>query len=514
MPDILAPDEALSALSARNVIDRQAEIRGGAPFCLFPETGLQMTYGDLKRRAAGYAAFLASSGVQPGQSVAYMGGNGYASLMALLGCLYGGYRWTPVNLVSGPEAMAYVLEHSEARLLLLDPEQAELWQSVQQAGAPDLTVIDSPGDSGPEMAEIAESEADAIPRPGPDADGLLMYTSGTTGRPKGVRLSQGNLLAGGDNTRVAHRLGAADRALCVLPLYHINAYCVTVMAPLLSGGSIVLPRKFSTRQFWSWVDEHACSWASIVPTLISYLLQDEAGPSRPDGRLRFVRSASAPLAPEMHHQFEERFQVPMIETMGLTEASAQILSNPLPPLPRKIGSPGIAFGNDVRIHDENGVACAPGTEGEIQIRGANIMREYLKNPEATGDAFTDDGWFRSGDLGRFDEDGFVFVTGRLKELIIKGGENIAPREIDDVLYAHPGVIEAAAFAAPDDNYGQTVEACVVVNDGGYTEQELLELCRDKLGPFKAPDKVHFRDSLPKGPSGKIQRMKLSDLIYP
>jgi acyl-CoA synthetase (AMP-forming)/AMP-acid ligase II len=215
----------------------------------------------------------------------------------------------------------------------------------------------------------------------------------------------------------------------------------------------------------------------------------------------------------MHAAFETRFGIPIIETMGLTETAAQILSNPLPPGIRKIGSPGLPFGNEVIIGDENLKEVSRGQEGEILVRGPNVLREYLKNKEATAEAITSKGWLRTGDLGRMDEDGYVYVTGRLKEMIIKGGENIAPREIDEALYCHPDVIEAAAFGVACDNYGQRVEAGVKLRDNSTIDADaLVEFCRDKLGEFKLPDRIYFLQDLPKGPSGKIQRIKLAEIV--
>jgi len=339
-----------------------------------------------------------------------------------------------------------------------------------------------------------------------------MYTSGTTGRPKGVVLTQASLVAGGANPAHAHALTSEDRALCVLPLYHINGLCVTVMGPLVSGGSVVLPPKFSVKSFWPTIRAQGCTWFSVVPTQISYLLHDET-PFEAIASLRFGRSASAPLSPDVQTAFEGRFGVPIIETMGLTETAAQILSNPLPPGTRKIGSPGVAIGNEVMIADKAQVEMPRGEEGEVLVRGANVMRCYRKNAQATAEALTPDGWLRTGDLGRMDADGYVTITGRLKELIIKGGENIAPREIDEALYTHPDVIEAAAFACPCERYGQRIEAGVMLSAGSAaTEATLIALCVERIGRFKAPDRVHVFPELPKGPSGKIQRIKLAALV--
>jgi acyl-CoA synthetase (AMP-forming)/AMP-acid ligase II len=294
------------------------------------------------------------------------------------------------------------------------------------------------------------------------------------------------------------------------------------MGSLVSESALVVPPKFSASSFWDTIRDNKCTWFSVVPTHISYLLHHAGSSDNPNaadtgadatGILRFGRSASAPLSPDVHAAFEKRFGIPIIETMGLTETAAQILSNPMPPGIRKIGSPGLPFGNEVIIGDANQKEVGREEEGEILVRGPNLLREYRKNKEATTEAITSEGWLRTGDLGRMDEDGYVYVTGRLKEMIIKGGENIAPREIDEALYSHPDVIEAAAFGVPCRDYGQRVEAGVKLReDADIDADALLEFCRDKLGEFKLPDRIHLLEELPKGPSGKIQRIKLAEIV--
>jgi acyl-CoA synthetase (AMP-forming)/AMP-acid ligase II len=227
-------------------------------------------------------------------------------------------------------------------------------------------------------------------------------------------------------------------------------------------------------------------------------------------KVRFGRSASAPLPPSLHAGFEEMFGVPIVETMGLTETSAQILSNPLPPQTNKYGSPGIAYGTQVKVVSRSGQEVERGIEGELLVKGTCVMRCYYKNPKATQEAIDDQGWLHTGDLAIMDEDDFCFITGRIKELIIKGGENIAPREIDDVLYTHPAIMEAAAFGIEDRHYGQEVAACVVLATGKETtELELIAFCESKLGRVKTPKHINFLHDLPKGPSGKVQRLKLA-----
>ena len=352
-----------------------------------------------------------------------------------------------------------------------------------------------------------------LPQIDEEDDALLIYTSGTTGDPKGVLLSHKNMVAGGQYTIAAHGLTAEDRALCSLPLYHINGQVVTVVAPLISGGSVVMPHKFSTANFWQLISEYRCTWFSVVPTIISYLTTatDLTDKNLNLDQLRFGRSASSALPPSLHKDFEKKFKVSIVETMGLTETAAPVFSNPMDPAKRKYGSPGLAVGNQARIIDKQGKELPHGIRGEIMIRGDNVMKGYYKAPDLTAQALDPNGWFHTGDLGYMDADGYVFVTGRIKELIIKGGENIAPKEIDEVLYRHPAVMEAAAVGIPDEHYGEEIMCCVVLKpDYTATEEELRCHCIEHLGEYKTPQKIEFMDELPKGPSGKIQRLKLSE----
>jgi len=327
-----------------------------------------------------------------------------------------------------------------------------------------------------------------------------------------VMLTQANLAANAGAIAAEHALHSGDRVLGVLPLYHINAFAVTMLAPLASGGSVAMAPKFSAARFWAQAAEHGCSWLNVVPTIVSYLLEGETPPREPLARLRFCRSASAALPPEHLRAFESRFGIGVIETMGLTETVAPSFSNPLDAARRKLGSVGRASGCEARIVDSAAQPVADGVTGEIAIRGPNVMRGYYKNAEATAAAFTADGWLRTGDLGHRDGDGFFFVTGRIKELIIKGGENIAPREIDEALLAHPAVLDAAAVGIPDKHYGQEILACVVLREGAACgEDELRAFCTARLGRYKTPKQLRFVGDLPRGPSGKVQRLKLADL---
>ncbi|MBY8977315.1 AMP-binding protein [Rhodobacteraceae bacterium NNCM2] len=492
--------------TVRDWLDHHADADGDRISHLFPETGETLTWAELRGTARAIAGHLTALGIAPGESVAQMLPNGRDAVLCMMGVLYGGFRMTPINLVAGADAISYALEHSEARFAFVGPEQRDLF--AQTAGEsvraiPVEGVIDWPEGAGTAPLHVVGTEDDA----------LLMYTSGTTGRPKGVVHSQASLLAGGWTTTLAHDLGPQDRALCILPVYHINGLCVTVIGPLVSGGSVAMCSRFSASRFWRQIEETEATWFSAVPTIISHLVHGEGMPGEAARqRLRFARSASSALAVEVQRAFEGRFGIPIVETMGLTETAAQILSNPLPPGVRKIGSPGIAYGNEAAILGPDLKPLPAGEVGEIAVRGPNVMRGYLKNPEATAGTFAEGGWLRTGDLGREDEDGYIFVTGRLKELIIKGGENIAPREIDEALYSHADVVEAAAFARQCDRYGERVEAAVRLAEGSQvTAAELAALCEARLGSFKCPDVIHVMSELPKGPSGKIQRLKLAGL---
>src|SRR6056300_665599 len=474
----------------------------GGIACIFPETNMTLTWQALNVAATGFACELTRLGAKKSESIAIVSPNGYDAMVAFYGAVIGGFRATMINLAAGRDAISYALEHSEARFAFVHESCQEIFKAANTTKIRTIP-IDQRCDAMP-LHDIA-----------PDDQALLMYTSGTTGKPKGVVHTHASLLAGGWSATIAHDLAPNDRGFCVLPIYHINGLFVTVMGALISGGSLTMISRFSASRFWQQADESKITWFSVVPTIISHLLHGQNEPSDAcKARLRFGRSASSALAVETQSAFEMRFGVPIIETMGLTETAAQILSNPLPPGVRKIGSPGIAYGCDIEIQDQHGSCVPPNTEGEIVVRGPNVMSEYLKNSTATSATFRD-GWLRTGDLAKMDTDGYVFVTGRLKELIIKGGENIAPREIDEILYTHPDVIEAAAFARPCKRYGETVEAAVrITPDSKLTEQDLLTLCTTGLGQFKAPNIVHFMDELPKGPSGKIQRMKLAELLPP
>lgn len=499
----------------KDFIDQRAEQDPNKIFLLAPEPGFSLTYGRLRKDSTTLGRHLVRLGLGKGDKVSYMLNNGYQTTRIFLGAMYSGFVIAPLNLLAQPSQLEYVLEHSDTKLVFYSQDQKEKLQAALDKLDRGIPTIRVDNDTENVFSPDQDPAGFDLPDVSEDDDAMLLYTSGTTGRPKGVVLSHKNMVAGGRYTAMAHELTPEDRALCTLPVYHINGAVVTVVAPLVSGGSVVMPHKFSKSRFWSLLSDYACTWFSVVPTIISYLHSstnfDEKELSLE--QLRFGRSASSALPIALHKGFEEKFKVSIIETMGLTETAAPVFSNPLDPSKRKYGSPGQAVGNEAMIVDNRFVEVPRGTCGEIMIRGDNVMKGYYKATGLTAQTVEADGWLHTGDLGYMDEDGFVFVTGRLKELIIKGGENISPREIDEVLYGHPAVMDAAAFGIADEHYGEEIMCCVVLKPCcQVTEEELRAHCLGLLGEFKTPKAIKFLHDLPKGPSGKIQRIKLRDIM--
>ena len=497
----------------RHYVDLQAATRPAAPYLIAPETGHVMTYAQLKTDAVELGRHLAGQGLVKGDKVALMLHNGYQTARLLVGVMYAGYMVAPLNLLAQPAQLAYVLDHSDTRLVFTSAELAERLRAALREVRRNIKVVVIDPDAVSIFADSSLPDAGLLPV-GENDDALLMYTSGTTGKPKGVVLSHRSVVAGGEFTSRAHELTAADRVMCALPLYHINGQIVTAVAPLVHGGSVVMPHRFSVTNYWETVAQYRCTWINVVPTIIAYLLNAPEPRSRglDLSAVKFCRSASAPLPPELHRAFEEKFGISIIETFGMTETNAPCFTNPYDRGKRKIGSPGQAFGNEGKVIDPaTGAAQPAGVVGELMVRGDNVMKGYYKDPENTAKTLEPDGWMHTGDLGYIDADGFVFVTGRIKELIIKGGENIAPREIDEALLKHPAVLEAAAVGMPDAHYGQEIMACVVLKPGMHcTLDELHAFSRQELGKYKTPKLIRLVDSLPKGPSGKVQRLKLLD----
>jgi acyl-CoA synthetase (AMP-forming)/AMP-acid ligase II len=502
------------------LINKQAQLKPNNIYA-FEETSRQaLTYEALLSSCAAVTQVIQKHGLQTGDTISVVMPNGMNTLRILLGAMWGGYCVNPVNLLSQLDQMRYVIEHSDCKLIISTPEWAEKLEAVLKGIPRSIellvtaeTMESLPGEiySSKEQLEIfsnfIESQVD------PQNPALLMYTSGTTGIPKGVLLTQAQLSHNALSIVAEHQLTECDRVLAVLPLYHINAFMVTMLAPLVSGGSLGLVPRFSAAQFWSQASTMACSWINLVPTMVSYLIEHPAPHLSVTTNIKFCRSASASLPPEHLQGFEKKFGIGVIETMGLTETAAPAFSNPLNRSERKLGSVGRQTGCEAAVIDDKFNLVTDGVTGEVVIRGNNVMAGYYKNPTATISSFTPDGWLRTGDLGHRDADGFFFITGRIKELIIKGGENIAPREIDEVLLRHPDVLDAAAVGIPDKHYGQEIMVCIVLRPERNTnETEIRTFCEVHLGKFKTPKMIYFVSELPRGPSGKVQRLKLPEFI--
>lgn len=506
--------------TVKDYIDRHAASDPDKVYLEAPECGRRMTWSSLQKLCVYVAAHLDAMGVEKGEKVAFLLGGGYWPTALFLGVMYSGRVIAALNARAGASQLSYTLAHSDSKALFISSTYREEFSAMLDEPGQNVPLVLTDEETGPDWPVEIQDAIAPLPDVREDDDAILIYTSGTTGKPKGVLLSHKNVIAGGENVAGAHELDASDKVLAVLPLYHINAQIVTVMAPLVSKGSLVMPRRFSASLFWGLIERYQCTWASLVPTIIAFLLEHyrRSKADRSDAeaelrfeKMRFIRSASAPLPLEHKREFEGAFGITVVDTMGLTETAGPILSNPMPPGPAKPGSPGKAYGNEARIVDTDGKVLGPFETGELMIKGNNVMKGYYKNPEATQAAFDGEGWLHTGDLAYRDEDGFFFVTGRIKELIIKGGENIAPREIDDVLHRHQAVHEAAAFGVPHPDYGQNVMAAVVLKTGCHAvEEELLAHCNDQLGRFKAPQRILILRELPKGPSEKILRTKLSE----
>jgi len=344
-----------------------------------------------------------------------------------------------------------------------------------------------------------------------DEVALVLHTSGTTSRPKMVPLTHGNLCASARNIGSTLELSESDLCLNVMPLFHIHGLVACVLASLAAGGCTICTRNFDASQFPGWLEVWKPSWYSAVPTMHQAILAHLQGQSLPtiDSTLRFIRSSSAALPPSVMAGLETTFRVPVLESYGMTEAAHQMASNPLPPRTRKPGCVGLPAGPEIAILDEAGARMDPGATGEIAIRGTNVTPGYHGNPEANSNAFHQ-GWLRTGDQGYFDPDGYLFITGRLKEQINRGGEKLSPREVDEVLLAHPMVMQAVAFAVPHPSLGEDVAAAVVLRAGGdCTEADLRTFVLDRLPAFKAPSRIIILPDIPRGPTGKIQRIGLA-----
>ena len=474
-----------------------------------PERGLSITYGELSESIGRIARSLASIGVKPGDRVALTLGNGPEIIVAFLGVVASGAGAAPLN-------PAYTLDEFGAYLDDLAP-QAMLFARGVESPAREacarrgIRCFELTGDARDLRIDGVSPEG-SVPASEPESIALLLHTSGTTSHPKGVPLRQRNLAASARVVAATYALGPDDVSHCVMPLFHVHGLVASTLATLSTGGTVVAPARFSAKSFWADTGRHGVTWYSAVPTIhrILLALAEQDGVPVEAAQLRFARSCSAALPQTLLASFEERMGVPLIEAYGMTEAAHQMTSNKLPPATRRPASVGVPTGVEVAILDDDWTPLDTGEIGEVCVRGAGLVDGYRDNPEATTAAFRD-GWFRTGDNGWLTSDGYLYLSGRIKELINRGGEKISPHEVEDAVLSHPLVVEAAAFAVPDEKYGEEVAVVVVVR--GEIEPSTLEAhCEERLASFKVPRRIIVVDAIPKGPTGKIQRRHMASFL--
>ncbi|MCY3647020.1 MAG: AMP-binding protein [Chloroflexi bacterium] len=472
--------------------------------------GRDATYADLRATVDALAGQLRGAGISANERVALVLPNGPGMAAAFLAAATAGTA-APLNPRYREEELSLSFQELGVRVVVAAADADEI------PAVPGVRRLDLQGD-GLDLTLTENGEpvpATTGPPPSPDDVALVLQTSGTTSRPKTVPLTHANLAVSAANIAESLALTAADRCLMVMPLFHIHGLIAGLLAPFSAGGAIACPGDFNAFRFFEWLDAFEPSWYTAVPTMHQLILSRASRHAETLVRtnLRFVRSSSAPLPPVVLERIEETFGAPMIEAYGMTEATHQMAAQPLPPGLRKPGSVGRATGVDLAILDPAGDLLPLGERGEVSIRGASVTAGYEAKPEANADAFTDAGWFRTGDEGYLDADGYLFLTGRLKELINRGGEKVAPREVEEVILRHPAVRQAVCFALPHATLGEDVAAAVIRNDGAeLAEAAVRDLCGEHLAPFKVPRTVIFVDEIPVGPTGKLQRIGLAERL--
>jgi acyl-CoA synthetase (AMP-forming)/AMP-acid ligase II len=471
--------------------------------------GARVSYAKLREQVQACADALAQAGVRRGDRVALVLPNGLESIVLFLAAASAGSA-APLNPGYKESEFRFYLEDTGARVLVVPRGGGE---AARKAASEKVVLMEAAADEAGRVAlgSIAAGSPRSHEAPGPDDEALVLHTSGTTSSPKQVSLRHRNLAFSAENIARTYKLMPIDVAMCVMPLFHIHGLMASTMATFYSGGTVVVPPAFDALTFWPVVAEHRATWYSAVPTMHQMLLLRNRG-ERPTGSeyLRFIRSSSSPLSGETMRQLESRFGAPVVEAYGMTEASHQMASNPLPPGERRPGSVGRATGIKIGVMDEAGSLLGADAQGEVVIRGPSVIDAYADNPEANEKSFTG-GWFRTGDQGVLDARGYLALVGRLKEMINRGGEKISPREIDDVLLQHPAVAEAVAFGVPHSGWGEEVAAAVVLK-GETTEKELIAFARARLADHKVPRKLFVVQQIPRTPTGKIQRRTVAETL--
>ncbi|WP_457329938.1 acyl--CoA ligase [Rhizobacter sp. P5_C2] len=478
-----------------------------------------LRYRELRRLIAETLARLNGLGIARNDRVAIVLNNGPEMATCFVACACG-VTSAPLNPAYRADEFEFYLSDLNAKALIV--ERGSVSPAIDVAAKLGVRVIDLVVHDGagagsfvlePRDGSIAASAAEPTWAE-PDDVSMVLHTSGTTSRPKIVPLSQRNLCASATNIRSTLAFTGADRGLNIMPLFHIHGLIAGVLAPLSAGSQVFCTPGFNALKFFGWMDEAKPTWYTAVPTMHQAILSRAGKNADVIKRhpLRFLRSSSSSMPPQVIRELEEVFGAPLIEAYGMTEATHQMASNPLPPKARKPGAVGLAAGPEVAIMAEDGSLLPAGGIGEIVIRGANVTRGYENNPKANAEGFTN-GWFRTGDQGTMDADGYLSLTGRLKEIINRGGEKVSPREVDEILMDHPAVAQVVCFGMPHPKLGEEVAAVVVLREGQpATERELQAFVSTRAADYKVPKKILFMDEIPKGATGKLQRIGLAQKL--
>jgi len=471
----------------------------------------EVTYQQLTDYMRAIACGLIKIGVKKGDNACLLIPNRPEFIYSFFGVMRAGAVAVPINTLLKGEEITYIVNNCEAEVIIVTDEHLDLFRSVKK-DCPRIKHVISTTDDDDVISfeELLNTPIDEgiLPTISEADHASIIYTSGTTGRPKGVILTHGNYVSDTRMMNEAVEMSTEDRFLCILPLFHVNAQVVTTLGPMYAGGSMVLMEGFSPKKFLPALERYGATAFSGVPTVYAILNNQPDAEQYDLSKLRFCVCGAAPMPVEVFNEFEKKYKAFILEGYGLSEATCASSVNPLGGK-RKIGSIGLPYKEQpMKIFDDNDNEVPPGTVGEIVIKGPNVMKGYYNNPEATAETLRN-GWLHTGDLGYVDEDGYFFIVGRKKEMIIRGGENIYPKEIEEVVYRHPAVREAAVVGLPDKVWGEEVAAFIVLRDqASLTEDDLINYCKEHLADYKCPRKVFFVDDLPKTATGKIQKNKV------